>query len=72
MVEASTSTTKGTRGSGCRRMGAVLNAFLRRWKASWASGVPGQGLGLALQHGGERRCEPTEQVDETPIEVRKS
>ncbi len=35
-------------------------------------GAPGQRLGLATQHGGERRCEPTEQVDETPIEVRKS
>ncbi len=31
-------------------------------------GAPGQGLGLATQHGGERRCEPTEQMDETSIE----
>ncbi len=34
--------------------------------------APGQGLGLAMQHGGERRCEPMEWMDETPIEVRKS
>ncbi len=35
-------------------------------------GVPGQRLGLAAQHGGEGRCEPTEQVNESLIEVGKS
>ncbi len=34
-------------------------------------GAPGQRLRLATQHGDEGRCEPTEPVDETSIEVGK-
>ncbi len=44
--EASTSTTNGTWGSGCQRMGDMLNADLSFSKASWVLKLQDRDLGL--------------------------
>ncbi len=52
--------------------GGRAERFLELFNGFVGIGVPGQGLGLSLQEGGERSSEHTVVLDESTIEVGKS
>lgn len=72
MVEASTSTKKGDVVIGVMQNWSRAEGPFEFLECFLGAGTPEQGLGLCLEHGGQRSCMLTEILDETSIEIGKS